>query len=199
MYARVIMLTGVHDIDAAVAYLRETALPAVQGQHGYQGLSAAADRSTGRLGVMTLWSTAADREASNSALSKLREEARSELADDMTVETLDQQAVEIGRRPEVGNSVLITRISMDPSRVRDNVEYFKSEVVPQVSAAPGFRSLRNLINPETGEGLVSSIWDDEQSLKAALEATEERRAAAASRGVTFGERILAELVFTDLK
>lgn len=199
MYARLIMLTGVQDIDAAVAYLQDTALPAVREQNGYQGVSAAADRSAGLLGVLTLWATAADREASNSALSKVREEGRNRLAADMTVETLDQQAVQIGRRPEVGHRVLVTRISMDPSRVEENVEYFKAEVMPQVSAAPGFRSLRNLINPETGEGLVSSIWDDEQSLQAALEATEARRATAASRGVTFGERILAELVFIDLK
>jgi heme-degrading monooxygenase HmoA len=199
MYARVIMLTGLQDIDAAVAYLEETALPAVRAQNGYEGLSAAADRSSGRLGVLTLWATAADREASNSALSKVREEGRNQLAADMTVETFDQQAVQIGRRPEVGNRVLVTRISMDPSRVKDNVEYFKSEVMPQVSAAPGFRTLRNLIDPDTGEGIVSSIWDDEQSLQAALEATEERRAMAASRGVTFGERMLAELVFVDLK
>jgi len=200
MYARLIMLTGVQDIDGAVAYLQETALPALREQNGYQGVSAAADRSGGLLGVMSLWASAADRDASTSALSKLREEARDKLAQDMTVETLDQLAVEIGRRPEVGNRVLVTRVSMDPSRVQANAEAFKSEVAPQVSSAPGFRSLRLLINPETGEGRVSSIWDDEKSLNAALEATDKLRTETASKlGVTLGERIFAEVVFTELK
>lgn len=200
MYARLIMLTGVQDIDGAVAYLQETALPALREQNGYQGVSAAADRSAGLLGVMSLWATAADRDASTSALAKLREEARDKLAQDMTVETLDQLAVQIDRRPEVGNRALVTQVSMDPSRVKDIAEAFKSEVAPQISSEPGFRSLRLLVNPQTGEGRVSSIWDDEKSLNAALEATQKLRTETASKlGVTVGERIIAELVFTELK
>lgn len=200
MYARLILLTGVQDIDGGVAYLKETGLPALREQNGYQGVSAAADRSAGLLGVLSLWATAADRDASTSALANLREEARDKLAQDMTVETLDQLAVQIDRRPEVGNRALVTQVSMDPSRVKDIAEAFKSEVAPQISSQPGFRSLRLLINPGTGEGRVSSIWDDEKSLNAALEATQKLRSETASRlGVTLGERIIAELVFTELK
>lgn len=56
------------------------------------------------------------------------------------------------------------------------------------------------VNPETGEGSVSSIWDDEQTLQAAFDATEETRAEASSTlGVTIGERIHAELVIKDLE
>jgi heme-degrading monooxygenase HmoA len=199
MYARLNTLTGVQDIDAAVAFLQEAALSVTQQQRGYGGLSAAADRESGLLAILTLWETAADREASNSALSKIREEARSQLASGLTVELFEQRVAQIGQAPTVGNSVLATRISMDPSRINDNVEYFKSEVLPQIAAAPGFRSIRNLINAETGEGVVGSIWENEQSLKAAQQAAQNRRSEAASRGVSFGDSIVGELVFIDRK
>jgi heme-degrading monooxygenase HmoA len=199
MYARVVMFKGVKDIDAGVAYLKETALPVLQSQRGYRGVSAGADRSSGILGVMSLWETASDRDASESALAKNREEARSQLASDMTVDSVEQVAVQVSKPPAVGSPLVLTRISMDPGRVADNVEFFKREIIPQISSAPGFRSVRNLINPETGEGMVSTIWDDEQSRQNALEAAQSRRADAATRGVTFGETILGEIVFTDVK
>jgi len=200
MYARVVMLTGVSDIEAAVDYLKETALPVVQSQRGYKGVSAAADRSGGLLGVLSLWETAADRDASESALAKVRQDALNNLASDMTVETLDQLAVHINKAPAVGCAVAVLRISMDPSRVAENAEYFNQEVRPRVSQLAGLRSIRQLVNPSTGEGMVSSIWDDEQSRQAGLQASQAiRDEIAATRGITIGERILAEVAFLDLK
>jgi len=200
MHARIVTLTGVKDIDAAVKYLTETAVPILESQKGYQGVSAAADRSAGTLAILSLWATAADRDASNSALAKVRDEAVKLLAKNMTVEPVEQLVAHVSKPPQIGNPMLLTRISMDPSRVAGNVEYFKSEIVPMVTSAPGFRSLRNLINPETGKGLVSSVWDDEASRQAAWEAAQSRRDEAASqRGVTFVETIRAEIVFAQLK
>ena len=197
MYARLVMLTGVKDIDAAVAYLKDKPLSLLRSQRGYKGASAGADRSSGIFGILSLWETAADRDASESALSKLRDDARDELAKDLTVEALDQLAVEVGNPPAIGCALAMTRISVDPGRVADIVEFFKREILPEIAAMPGFRSARNLINPATGEGVVSTVWDDEQSRDAALEAAQARRQEAGTRGVTFGERILGEIVLTD--
>jgi heme-degrading monooxygenase HmoA len=193
------MLTGVQDIDAAVTYLQETALPILESQRGYKGVSAGADRSAGLLGLLSLWETAADREASDSALAKAREDARNDLATGMTVELLDQVAGQVSKQPQVGDALALTRINIEPSRIAENVERFNQEILPQVSQMAGFRSARILINPSTGEGAVSSVWDNEQNRTAALEAAEAIRADAASRGVTFGDRILGEIVFSSLK
>ncbi len=186
------------DIDAAVAYMKENPLSVVRSQRGYKGMSAGADRSSGLLGILSLWETAADRDASESALAKTRDDARSDLGTDMTVESLDQVAVQVGNPPAIGCALALTRISVDPGKVADIVEFFKREILPEITSYPGFRSVRNLINPETGEGMVTTIWDDEPSRDAALEAAQARRADAGARGVTFGDRILGEVVFTDL-
>jgi len=197
MYARVITLTGVTDFDAAIDVLRE-ALPTVRAQRGYQGMSASADRSNGVLGILSLWETEADRDASESALAKTRDDARAQLsAAGMTVEHLEERFVQMNRPPEVGAALLVTRTSMDPARVDENFEFFKSTVAPDIASAPGFLALRNMIDPQTGEGLVGSLWESEQARQAALEMAMARRSDAAGRGVTLGEPSLREIVFID--
>lgn len=198
MYARVITLTGVNDIDAAIGVLNE-ALPIVQSQRGYKGMTASADRSGGVLGILSMWETEADRDASESALGKTREEARQQIAAaDMKVENFEERAVQMSRPPALGSALMVTRVSMDPAKVDENVEFFKSVVAPDIAASPGFLALRNMINPQTGEGIVGSVWESEQALRAASEAAKARRGDAAARGVTLGEPSYREVVFIDM-
>ncbi|HEV7536158.1 MAG TPA: hypothetical protein VGP90_11020 [Acidimicrobiia bacterium] len=199
MYARVLTFSGVNDIDAGVRFMRETAQPQVRSQRGYQGMTASADRSAGILGVLSLWETEADRDASESALGKTREEARGVLGAQLTVATMEELAVELSRPPEVGSPLMLTRISMDPARIDENLAFFKQEVAPQIKASPGFRALRNMMNRQTGEGMVGTIWDDEPTMQAAAAAGVARREEAGRRGVTFGDTNYREVVFIDVR
>jgi len=199
MYARLITVRGVTDIDGAVAHLEETAMSVLKAQKGYLGLSSLGDRSAGILGLLSLWASPEDREASNSALGKIREEASSQFGGDMTVELFEQAVVQIARPPTVGCRGFVTRISADPGKIDENLRHFQSQILPQIASQPGFRSARVLVNRETGEGVSSSVWDDEQSLKAAYDAALERRPDAESRGVTFGETITGEVLLIDLR
>jgi heme-degrading monooxygenase HmoA len=197
MYARVLTFTGVRDVDAVVPFLEGTAREIVRSQKGYKGMSASADRSNGVLGVLSLWDSAADREASESALDKTRQDALSQFASDLTVEHFEVRAVETSRPPDVGSALMLTRISLDPASVDETIEFFKREVAPQIAASPGFRALRNMINPETGDGLVGTVWDDEQAMRAASDEAMARRAEATSRGVTFVDTSYRQLIFND--
>jgi heme-degrading monooxygenase HmoA len=197
MYARVLTFSGVSDIEAGIRFLQDTALPIVRSQRGYQGLNASADRAGGVLGVLSLWDSEADRDASESALGKTREEARSVLGGTLTVETYEELAVEISQPPAVGSALMVTRISMDPATIDQNIEFFKRDIVPLIKAGPGFQALRNMINRQTGEGMVGTAWADEQAMRAAAEAALARRAEAGGRGITFGDTSYREIVFTD--
>jgi heme-degrading monooxygenase HmoA len=198
MYTRVVTLSGVQDVDAMLAFVQETALSALRAQRGFKGFSVSADRSAGVLGTLSMWESEADRDASDSALAKLREDARGQFATDMKVENFEDRVVEMSRPPEVGSRLMLTRVSMDPAKVDENIEYFKREVAPQIKAAPGFRTLRNMINPKTGEGIVGSIWDDDQSMRAAAEFAQSRRSEASARGVTLSEPSYREIIFIDM-
>jgi heme-degrading monooxygenase HmoA len=199
MYARVLTFSGVSDIDAAVKFMQDTAVSIVRSQRGYQGLSLSADRSGGILGALSLWETEADRDASDSALAKTRDEARGSFGAQLTVETFEELVVEVSRPPTVGSALMVTRIAMDPTKVDENIEFFKREVAPRIKASPGFRALRNMIDRQTGEGFVGTAWDDEQAMRAAAADAMARRAEAVSRGVTLGDPSYREIVFTDRK
>jgi heme-degrading monooxygenase HmoA len=198
MYTRVVTLSGVQDVDAVVAHLQETAVPAIRAQKGYKGFSVSVDRAGGVVGTLSMWETEADRDASDSALAKLREDAAAKFAADMKVESLEDQVFEMSQPPAVGGRLMVTRISMDPAKIDENIEFFKREVLPQIKAAPGFRTLRNMLNRQTGEGIVGSIWDDDQSRQAAADAAMARRAEANARGVNFGETSFREIVLVDM-
>ena len=199
MYTRVVTLSGVKDVDGFLAALQETSLSALRDQRGYKGLSVSADRSAGVVGTMTLWESEADRDASDSALAKLREDVTGQFATDVKVDTFEEIVVEMARPPEVGSRLMVTRFSVDPGKVDEILGAFKSEVLPQIKAAPGFRSLRNMMNRQTGEGLVGAVWDDEESMQAAAKRAMERRPEGTARGVTFGETSYREIVFTDAR
>ena len=75
MYTRVLEFAGAKDIDGGVEYLRHKVVPILDAQKGHRGITASADRSGALLGILSLWETEADREASDSVLANARQEA----------------------------------------------------------------------------------------------------------------------------
>jgi heme-degrading monooxygenase HmoA len=199
MFTRTVTFTGATDIDAGMRYLQDTVAPLLREQKGFRGATASADRSGGVLGVLSLWETEADRDASESTLVKAREEGRRVIGGEITVENFEELLVEIANPPTPGCSLLLRRISMDPAKIDENLSYFRQEVLPQIKANPGFCAVRNMINRQTGEGIVGTVWADKASTDAAAEAAEARREQAVQRGVTFGEQTKREIVFVDLR
>jgi len=198
MFTRFVTYTGVSDIDAGARYISETAAPLMRQQNGYSGGIVSADRSAGILGVLSIWATEDDRDASDGAFSKVRDEILETIGGEATVEYFEQAVVAMVARPTVGSSLLLRRISMDPAKVADNLDYFRQEVLPQMTAQPGCLTVRHMINRETGEGLVGTSWTDEASMLAAAEEADKRRQLATDRGVIFGKQSRREIVFVDL-
>lgn len=199
MFTRTVTFTGATDIDAGMRYLQDTVAPLLREQKGFRGVTGSADRSGGVLGVLSLWETEADRDSSESSLVKAREEGRRVIGGEITVEHFEELLVEIANPPMPGCSLLLRRISMDPAKIDENLSYFRQEVLPQIKANPGFCAVRNMINRQTGEGIVGTVWADKASTDAAAEAAEARREQAVQRGVTLGEQTKREIVFVDLR
>ena len=200
MHSRVVSFEGAKDIDAGIKLTREKVVPLLKDQKGYRGLSASADRAGGVFSVLSLWDTAADRDASESVLAPVRAEAADVVGGNLKVENFEQLVAEMGEPPPgPGSALMVTRISMDPDKVDDNIAFFKSEVAPQIKASPGFRGLRNMINRDTGEGLVGTSWSDQEAMKRAAGEAEARREQGRARGINFGEVSFREIVLVELK
>lgn len=199
MYARIVTYTGATSIDAGVRYLNDTAAPLLRQQKGFRGVTASADRSGGVLGVLSLWETEADRDASESTLGKARVEGQRVIGGAFTVEHFEELLAETARPPAVGCPLLIRRVSMDPARIEENLGFFRRDVLPRITASPGFCAMRNMLSRQTGEGLVGTVWADMAAADAAAAAGDARRQEAAQLGVIFGEQSKRELVFIDLR
>jgi heme-degrading monooxygenase HmoA len=115
------------------------------------------------------------------------------------VQNFEETVTEAAAPPRPGASLMVTRVSMDPTRVDDNAAYFKSEVVPRIKEQPGFQAVRQLINRETGEGDVGTWWADQKSMQAwAEEAKVRREEVAKARGITFSEPSFREVVLVEV-
>jgi heme-degrading monooxygenase HmoA len=199
MYTRMLTFRGASDIDGGVTYLRQVALPILTAQHGYRGVTASGNRSTNVFGILSLWQTEEDRASSDSALGKAREEAVKIVGGSLTVENLEQMLAEVVKPITVGCSLFVTRVGMDPSKVDENVAFFKSDVLPVFKSQPGFCALRNMIDRTTGKGAVCSVWESQDALDAFVAMQPERRKIAESRGVRFDDQETREILFADIK
>lgn len=199
MFTRVVTFTGATDIDAGVRLLQGNVAPLLGQQKGFRGVFASADRSGGVLGVLSLWETEADRDASEATMANARGEGLRAVGGEMTVETFEELLWEIEQPPKVGCSLLLRRFSMDPAKAEENIGFFRQEVLPELKAQAGFCAVRNMVNRQTGEGMAGTVWADRACMDAAAEAAEGRRERAAQRGVTFGEQGKREIVFIDLR
>ena len=199
MYNRVLTFTGAKNIDDGVAFVRDNAVPILQEQKGYRGVTASADRDGGVLGVLSMWETEADRDASFGPLAELRQQGLDVVGGELTVESFEQLVEEMASPPTVGSALMVTRISMDPAKIDENLGFFKSEVVPRITAAPGFLALRNMMDRKTGRGLVGSAWADQEAMKNAAAQGQARRDEGRARGVNFDEDSYREIVFADMR
>jgi len=119
---------------------------------------------------------------------------------EMKIEKYELLVSEVGEEPpRPGSALMVTRISMDPGMVDENLEFFRSDVVPRIKASEGFRALRNMMDRATGEGIVGTAWSDQEALNRAAADAQARRDEATARGVRIGERSMREIVLVDLR
>lgn len=96
-YARTIQFSAdPGQVDAGVAYLRSTVLPALKAAGGFRALICAANRESGMGVVSTIWETEDDRDASNAAMGDLRQESLNRFgAGNVAVEAYESAYVDI--------------------------------------------------------------------------------------------------------
>jgi len=198
MFVRINTVTGAENIDAGVAYLKDKVVPEIRGQRGFRGLTVSGNQSTGDLGILTLWDTREDLEASESSVSKLRQEAMKAIGGQISISIMEQVFADVVAPQDLtGHPLRIQQVKMDPARVDEHVAFFKSTVAPEIKATPGFLAVRNMLDRSTGEGTVGTIWADEASMRAAEAGDSERRERARARGVELGDPRYRTILLSD--
>ena len=134
MYTRLLTFTGATGIDAGVDYLREEALPILEAQRGFRGVSASADRAGNLMSILSLWETEADRSASDSALGKAREEALKLVGGGLEIENFEETVQVITKPPVAGCVLNVVRVRMEPASIERNIAWFTESIVPTITA-----------------------------------------------------------------
>jgi hypothetical protein len=199
MYTRLLTFTGATGIDAGVDYLREEALPILEAQRGFRGVSASADRAGNLMTILSLWETEADRSASDSALGKAREEALKLVGGGLEIENFEEVVQVITKPPVAGCVLNVVRVRMEPSSIEGNIAWFKESIVPTITSQNRFCALRNMVDRQTGRALSGSVFEDKESADASLAGIPARRSAAEERGVTFESINQREILLSKIR
>jgi hypothetical protein len=197
MFTRMVNFTNAKDIDSGIDYVRDVVTPVLHSQRGWRGTTASADRPNRYFSVLTLWETEADRDASESALLKVRNEGHEIIGGDITVEYYEQVRAQLAKKPSVGSKLLVTRLSMEPAKVDQSIAFFDREVAPQITSAPGFLAYRQMVNRKTGEAVLGTTWANSESRRKAAAMAEERQRTG-KMPVTIRERTERDILFVDL-
>jgi heme-degrading monooxygenase HmoA len=196
MHARVTTVTGASDVDRGPALLRDEVVPQMKQQKGFRGLSAAGDRTAGVFTVLSLWDSRADLQASEGAAERTAASMVRLMGGQVSVELYEETAGESSdTRPGPEAKLHIRHIKVDLNRIDDILDTFRQKVLPDMKTRPGFLAVRQLIDRNTGEGRVGSLWTDEASLSASLAQSEQRRTKAMDLGVEFGQGQVLEVLY----
>ena len=195
MHVREVTFRGARNIDAGVAYIREDLHPMMGAQHGFRGISVSADRDGELLAALTMWASEEDLNASDGAVDKARDGAVKIIGGVMTVETYEQTTEAISRAPVTGNTVVVTRMTVHPSIIDDQVAFFERDLLPTIEAQPGFCAMRSMVNRRNGRCVVNIVFENGRTLHAFLNSMPGVRQIAQERGARFDEMSFREIVF----
>ncbi len=185
MYARVNIIFGRQDkIDAGIAHVENTDRALVEATRGNRGLTTLTDRPAGVIVALSYWDEPAH--SSDAALTQAREGAVTAAGGDLVVESYE---VAIGERhsiPAPGAVARMARVQIESARVEDGLEFIREEIFPRLQAGAELHSAEVLIDRGFGNGVLLTVWADEQGAALADTALEQLRDEALERvGVKF--------------
>jgi len=157
-------------IDDGIAHVRTDVLPAVQRLDGCVGLSMLVDRSTGRCVVTTSWDDAETMQASAEAIGGIRDTLIRTLEGAVGDAEVDEWEVGVLHRMLGTPSHAAARViyTKGPLGAADRViDRFRSTVVPRIHVLAGFCSVSLFVSRETGRCVITSVYEDRQTMNRA--------------------------------
>jgi quinol monooxygenase YgiN len=165
MYARSTTVRGdPQAMDDGIAFVRDTAMPAVRGMDGCVGLSMLCDRETGRCIVTTSWADAEAMQRSAGGVMAMRQRAAEIMRGEAEVH--EWEIVSMHRMHETHNGACARVIwgQGDPGRMDNMVDTFRMTMLPRVEELPGFVSLSLMVDRATGRSVAAVSYDSRQSM-----------------------------------
>jgi hypothetical protein len=199
MYARsTTILAKPAAIDAGIAYVRDSVMPALTAMDGCAGLSLVTDRLSGRTIVTSAWESMELMGASIAEAAQLRARAGEVFGGEPVV---DKWEIVMMHRAHAIPGSACCRISWgEAADVDVSVDKFKSEVMPLVERAHGFCSASLFVNRLARRICGTLTFDDRATMEAQRELGDERRMViTAMTGIYFNDVGEFDLVLAHLR
>jgi heme-degrading monooxygenase HmoA len=152
-------------IDDGIAYLRDEVMPALQEIDGCVGVSLLVDRESGRCIATSAWETDEAMHARAERVQPIRDQAAEKFGGSANVEEWEIAALHRDHRSGAGACARVTWVSGDADRMDQNVEYYKTAVLPDLENLEGFCSASLLINRASGRAVSCATFDSREAME----------------------------------
>jgi hypothetical protein len=162
MYARVNIIFGAAGkVGAGVAHIEKSDRDVVEAAAGNRGLTTLVDRKTGVIVAISYWDDL--RLSSETALTKARAGAAEAAEGALVTEGFEVAVAERPAVPDPGAAVQMARVQLDPVRVDSGLAFVRDELLQRLSACSGLCSAELLIDRVIGNGLLVTMWTNQEA------------------------------------
>ena len=166
MYARSTTIQGqASSIDAGIAHMRDTVMPALEGIDGCVGLSLLVDRTSGRCIATTSWESEEAMRASEESIGPIRDRAAELFGGSPQVEEWEIAAMHREHRASEGACVRATWVKVSPDQIEQGIDFYKLTILPALEELEGFCSGSLLIDRASGRGAASATFDGLEAME----------------------------------
>ena len=141
-------------------------MPAVQAIDGCVGISVLMDRDSGRCIITTAWDNEDAMRASADRARQLRDLAAEKFGGNVEkVEEWEIGVLHRDHRSADGACARATWVKSDPATADQNIEYYKTSVLPDLENLDGFCSASLLIDRTNGRAVSTATFDSRDAME----------------------------------
>jgi heme-degrading monooxygenase HmoA len=177
MFARVTTAqTPPEQVEAALRYLRDKALPRLKAQPGFRGLYFLIDRGSGKGLSLALWETEGSLRASEAAYvgqagAELSQQLGLSIPSVATYEVVVKTPAGSGAPDSLGRFARVITSQLSPEQMEPGLHAIREQGLPTaVYETPGFRGAYFLADRQASRIMNVSLWESEGALRASGEA-----------------------------
>jgi hypothetical protein len=152
-------------IDADIAHVRDTVMPALEGLEGYIGLSLLVDRPSRRCIATSSWQSEEAMRASAESVRPIRDRAAEIFGGSADVEEWEIAVLHRDHRSSEGACVRATWVKVAPDQVDRAIDFYKMTLLPALEALEGFCSASLLVDRASGRAVSSATFDSGEALE----------------------------------
>ncbi|MEO3761605.1 antibiotic biosynthesis monooxygenase [Mycobacterium sp. B14F4] len=166
MYARSTTIQAQpSSIDAGIAHMRDSVMPALESIDGCIGLSLLVDRTSGRCIATSSWESEEAMRASEESIRAVRDRAAELFGGGAQVEQWEIAAMHREHRAGEGSCVRATWVKVDPDQLDAGIDFFKTAILPALEELEGFCSASLLVDRASGRGVTAATFDNAEAIE----------------------------------